>query len=205
MKRSLRPMTATAGGRARATPGTGPHQLAAVTPTGRGPSRTRAILPALQHEAGLRFGASREDGQDWRQLGQVKSRRHRRQVQARAARRCRSRPDRDRGMNGTSTLVGPDDMVRRMTRNILDGMVLWNCQLATRVDELAQEGKRVVIVECDHGDESNVEISVLAYGTKEVLYTGVHRDHDEADVMIEKMGAEQQSAHGRRPDCHAPR
>ena len=47
----LSPITATAGGRARVTPGTGPHQLAAVTPTGRGPRRTPRQLPALQHEA----------------------------------------------------------------------------------------------------------------------------------------------------------
>jgi hypothetical protein len=48
----LSPMTATAGGRASVTPGTDPHQLAAVTPTGRRPLRTRVILPALQCEAG---------------------------------------------------------------------------------------------------------------------------------------------------------
>jgi hypothetical protein len=36
----LSPITATAGGRATATPGTDPHQLAAVTPTGHGPRQT---------------------------------------------------------------------------------------------------------------------------------------------------------------------
>ena len=34
----LSPITATAGGRASATPGTGPHQLATVTPTGSRPA-----------------------------------------------------------------------------------------------------------------------------------------------------------------------
>jgi hypothetical protein len=43
--------TATAGGRPTATPGTGPHQLAAVTPTHRGPRRTPRHPPALQREA----------------------------------------------------------------------------------------------------------------------------------------------------------
>ena len=41
----LSPITATAGGRARVTPVTGPHQLAAVTSTGPLPAPTPA--PAL--------------------------------------------------------------------------------------------------------------------------------------------------------------
>jgi hypothetical protein len=61
-----------------------------------------------------------------------------------------------------------------------------------------------VIVGSDHGDQGNAGISVLVYGTKEVSHTDVHRGHDEADVMIEKMGAEQQSARGWRPGRHAP-
>jgi hypothetical protein len=46
----LRPKTATAGGRASATPGTGPHQLAAVTPTGCGPRRTQRPTADARHE-----------------------------------------------------------------------------------------------------------------------------------------------------------
>ena len=46
----LRPIAATAGGRARVTPGTDPHQLAAVTHTGRGPRRTLRHPPAPRHE-----------------------------------------------------------------------------------------------------------------------------------------------------------
>ena len=42
----LSPRTATAGGRARATPGTSTHQLAAVTPTGHGPRQTTRPLPS---------------------------------------------------------------------------------------------------------------------------------------------------------------
>ena len=47
----LRPTTATAGGRARVTLGTDPHQLAAVAPTGHGAAPDPRQLPALQHEA----------------------------------------------------------------------------------------------------------------------------------------------------------
>jgi hypothetical protein len=46
----LRPVTATAGGRARVTPGTGLHQVAAVTPTGHGPAPGSAPSPASWHE-----------------------------------------------------------------------------------------------------------------------------------------------------------
>ncbi len=45
----LSPITATAGGRARVTPGTVPHQLAAVTPTGRSSRRTPRHPPVLPH------------------------------------------------------------------------------------------------------------------------------------------------------------
>jgi hypothetical protein len=47
----LSPITATAGGRARVTPGTGPHQLVAVTPTGRGPAPNPRHPPTPRHEA----------------------------------------------------------------------------------------------------------------------------------------------------------
>ena len=48
----LSPMTATAGGRATATPGTGPHQLATITPTGQGPrAKPRASARRSRHEA----------------------------------------------------------------------------------------------------------------------------------------------------------
>jgi hypothetical protein len=46
----LSPKTATAGGRAIATPGTGPHQLAAVTPTGRGPPEPALSSRRSRHE-----------------------------------------------------------------------------------------------------------------------------------------------------------
>jgi hypothetical protein len=47
----LRPIAATAGGRARVTPGTGPHQLAAVTPTRQDRARPHAVLAAPRHKA----------------------------------------------------------------------------------------------------------------------------------------------------------
>jgi hypothetical protein len=47
----LSPITATAGGRARVTPVTGPNQLAAVTPTGRCPRRTPRQPSGPRHEA----------------------------------------------------------------------------------------------------------------------------------------------------------
>jgi hypothetical protein len=43
----LSPMPATAGGRATATPGTGPHQLATITPTDQGPRQAPRLRPAL--------------------------------------------------------------------------------------------------------------------------------------------------------------
>ena len=43
----LRPITATAGGRPTVTPGTGPHQLAAVTLTGRGPAELAPPVGAI--------------------------------------------------------------------------------------------------------------------------------------------------------------
>ena len=54
----LRPIAATAGGRASATPGADPHQLAAVTPTGRGPRRNPRHPAALSHKAGPKLVAS---------------------------------------------------------------------------------------------------------------------------------------------------
>ena len=47
----LRPKTATAGGRAHVTPDTGPHQLAAVTPTGAARAGPAPCSRRPRHEA----------------------------------------------------------------------------------------------------------------------------------------------------------
>ena len=55
-------MTATAGGRPTATPGTGPHQLAAVTRTGR---PAHKLAPARFTVAGLTAKAGAMTGQQY--------------------------------------------------------------------------------------------------------------------------------------------